>query len=166
MLKRLQAYQASQPKRQPPGWTPAPEPEPEPEPRRTGSSGGAGRSRSGAAAGAAAAGPAATARTEGENVALVGLKNLGNTCYMNSCIQCLSHTYDLSKFAKAVAKDDRHVNRKLSRFKGTVATEFAKLILDLWSATAYTAVTPKALKRELGASPGDPKSTYQPGCFV
>ena len=26
------------------------------------------------------------------------LKNLGNTCYMNASIQCLSHTVDLTKY--------------------------------------------------------------------
>jgi ubiquitin carboxyl-terminal hydrolase 8 len=29
---------------------------------------------------------------------LTGLANVGNTCYLNSCVQILSHTYDLNNF--------------------------------------------------------------------
>lgn len=42
---------------------------------------------------------------------ITGLANIGNTCYVNSCIQCLSHTYELNDFLNS-GTYERRLNKK------------------------------------------------------
>ena len=78
---------------------------------------------------------------------LVGMKNMGNTCYMNACIQCLSHTFELSSvFMKITGQD---INRS-SQSKGLIATEFANLIRTVWAERPRSVFEPARLKKQIG----------------
>ncbi|KAI1878204.1 uncharacterized protein JN550_000386 [Neoarthrinium moseri] len=90
------------------------------------------------------------AQKSGRQIGCVGLGNLGNTCYMNSALQCVRSVEELTKYFLSGEWEGEVNKDNVLAHNGDVAAAYAYLLRDIYKDPPPNSVTPKHFKSTLG----------------
>uniref|UniRef100_A0A069DVA3 Ubiquitin carboxyl-terminal hydrolase n=1 Tax=Panstrongylus megistus TaxID=65343 RepID=A0A069DVA3_9HEMI len=76
---------------------------------------------------------------------LSGLRNIGNTCFLNSVVQCLSNTRILKDF---LVRKDFITDLRSSESRGALIKSFSEVVTELWSGEGKI-INPSAFKSQV-----------------
>ncbi|KAL9029141.1 MAG: hypothetical protein Q9196_002587 [Gyalolechia fulgens] len=92
----------------------------------------------------------AQARKDGRTRGTIGLSNLGNSCYMNSALQCIRSCDELTQyFLQDHYKRELNPTNPLAH-NGMVAKAYASLVREMYGEGNSYAFAPKAFKNVIG----------------